>query len=444
MAVAVTRFRLSYAVAATAKVKTWRLTKFTLDESKEYLKDVVSDPKVIQELHQTFKGRPGSLAVVHRLLSAGTTPQQLLANTEGDLGSLLEREWSSVGTLSEADLQVLGLLVFARTALTSSDIARVLHVRQDSVDALVRRIPFVHTDSATRVITVVGETMRRFVLRKTERFKRDLLDALIKDLQDNPSVRESLSALPRYFQDAGRLQELVTYLTPNRLSESLRNAETLSPLSETLAAGLEAAAKLKRDGDSYRFSLQTSAVAEIGSAASWDSQASAVLALGDFDQAIQIAESVPLAKDKLLLLASVASAQRIDGLSPSDALIERIRRLLDDVADSTRQTASGRGLFVGEQGVVSDRRNGWTRPGPTRTDPPRPVQVCHPVGHADGGVRRRVAPNRPEDRDSASSRSLRESGAGRRRCRPVGLTEHRCAGRAAGPRSEEPRSPPRS
>lgn len=321
-------------LAANAKIKTWRLTKFTLDESREYLKDVASDPKVIQELHQTFKGRPGSLAVVHRLLSAGMTPQQLLADTEGDLGSLLEREWASVGTVAEADLKVLGLLVFARTALTFSDIARLLHTPPDPVDALLRRIPFLHTDSATHVITVVGETMRQLVVRKTERFKQELLDALIKDLQDNPSVQESLSALPRYFQDAGRLQELVTYLTPSRLSESLRNAETLRPLSETLAAGLEAATKLKRDGDSYRFSLQTSTVAEIGSAASWDSQASAVLALGDFDQAIQIAESVPLAKDKLLLLASVASAQRIDGRGPSDALIERIRRLLDDVADS--------------------------------------------------------------------------------------------------------------
>lgn len=321
-------------LADTAKVKTWRLTRFTLDESKEYLKDVVSDPKVIQDLHQTFKGRPGSLAVVYRLISAGTTPQQLLANPEGDLGSLLEREWLSVGTLAETDLQALGLLVFARTAITSSDIARVLHAKQESVDALLRRIPFVHTDVETRVITIAGETMRQFVVRKTERYKSALLDALIQDLQHNPSARESLSALPRYFQDAGRLDELVTYLTPNRLSESLRSAETLRPLSETLAVGLEAAAKLKRDGDLYRFSLQTSAVAEIGSAASWDSQTNAVLALGDFDQALQIAESVPLAKDKLLLLASVASAQRIDGLSPSDVLVERIRRLLDDVVDS--------------------------------------------------------------------------------------------------------------
>ncbi|HLP82882.1 MAG TPA: AAA family ATPase [Phycisphaerales bacterium] len=321
-------------LGTNVKLKTWRLTKFTLDESREYLKHVVSDHRLVQELHHTFKGRPGSLAVIHRLLSAGMNPQQLLGNTEGDLGSLLEREWTSVGTVADSDLQMLGLLVYARAALTSSDVSRILRVPQKSVDSLFRRISFLHTDPATGITTIVGETMRQFVLRKTERFKQVLLDLLIQDLQDNPSVRESLSALPRYFQDAGRLQDLVTFLTPSRLGESLRNADTLRPLSETLAAGLEAAAKLKRDGDSYRFSLQTSAVAEIGSAASWDSQLTAVLALGDFDQAIQIAESVPLAKDKLLLLASVASAQRIDGRGPSDALIERIRRLLDDVADS--------------------------------------------------------------------------------------------------------------
>ena len=321
-------------LASSAKIKTYRLTKFTLDESREYLKPVVSDPKVIQELHQTFKGRPGSLAVIHRLLAAGTTPQQLLADTEGNLSSLLEQEWSLIGIVSEENIKVLGVLVFSRTALTDADISRILQVSRTSVAEFVRRIPFLYTDPKSQVITVVGETMRQFVIRKTERFMQEIINLLINDLQENPSVQDSLSTLPRYFQDAGRLQELVTYLTPTRLSESLRHAETLTPVSETLAAGLDAATKLKRDGDSYRFSLQTSAVAEIGSAASWDSQVNAVLALGDFDQATQIAESVPLAKDKLLLLASVASAQRIDGRSPSDASMERIRRLLDDVAAS--------------------------------------------------------------------------------------------------------------
>jgi hypothetical protein len=321
-------------LAPSAKVKTWRLTRFTLDESREYLKDVVSDAKLIAELHQVFKGRPGSLAVIHRLLSAGMTPQQLLTDSDGELTTLLEREWVSVGHMSDADLRILGLLVFARTALTASDVVRVLGNSTTDVAALLRRIPFINSDPGTHALSIVGDTMRQFVVRKTERFRKELLDALIKDLQATPAARESLSTLPRYFQDAGRLQELVTYLTPSRLSESLRHAETLRPLSETLGAGLEAATKLKRDGDSYRFSLQTSAVAEIGSASSWNSQIDAVLALGDFEQALQIAESVPLAKDKLLLLASVASAQRIDGLSPSDALVDRIRRLLDDVTDT--------------------------------------------------------------------------------------------------------------
>jgi len=321
-------------LAPSAKVKTWRLTRFTLDESKEYLRGIVQDPKVIGELHHLFKGRPGSLAVVHHMLSAGLTPEQLLTHEDGDLVSLLEREWTSVGQLTDAELRILGLLVFARTAVTAPDVARVLKDKVNDVEAILLRIPFVHTDPSSRVVAIDGDTMRQFVVRKTERFRKELLDALIKDLVANPSGRESLGALPRYFQDAGRLEELVTYLTPHRLSESLRKADTLRPLGEALNAGLEAAIKLKRDGDSYRFSLQTSVIAAIGTASSWDTQVDAVLALRDFEQAVQIAESVPLAREKLLLLASVAAAQRRDGLSPPEALIDRVRRLLDDVSES--------------------------------------------------------------------------------------------------------------
>jgi hypothetical protein len=321
-------------LSQNAKVKTWRLSRFTLDETKEYLKDVIPDPKTLAELYQTFKGRPGSLAVIHRMLSAGHSLDSLLVGADGNLSSLLEREWASLGPLSEAELRILGILVFARTALHISDIARVLRLNIADVEALVAKVPFVSRDLATGAVAIVGDTMRQCVVRKTERFKSDLLDALIKDLQDNPRVRESLATLPRYFQDAGRLEELVSYLTPTRLSQSLRDAETLRPLSETLGAGLDAAVKLKRDGDSYRFSLQRSAVAEVGKATSWDAQIDAVLALKDFEQAVQIAESVPLAKEKLLLLASVAAAQRSDGLSPPEPLLHRIRRLMDDVADS--------------------------------------------------------------------------------------------------------------
>lgn len=318
----------------SAKTKTWRLTRFTLDESREYLRSVVSDPKLIVELHQLFKGRPGSLAVVHRMLSAGNSPQQLLSAADGELVSLLEREWASVGQLSDADLRVLGLLVLARVALSARDVARVLDRGIEDIESLLRRTPFVSVDVASGTLAVSGDTMRQFVVRKTERFKGELLTSLIKDLERNPAMRESLGVLPRYFQDAGRLEELVTFLTPSRLCDNLKNAESLRPLSESLDAGLEAATKLKRDGDSYRFSLQSSAITEIGSASSWDAQVNAVLALRDFGQAIQIAESVPLAKEKLLLLASVAAEQRRDGLSPPDGLLDRIRRLLEDVADS--------------------------------------------------------------------------------------------------------------
>ena len=318
---------------AHAHLRHWRLARFTLDETRGYLRNVVPNASDVVEMHRLFKGRPGSLAVVHRLIVGGILVEDLLRKPNGQLESLIEQEWNLHEHSDASALRVLCLLTVSRTALSALDASRILNLALEEVQANLAAMPFVCANS-DGTVAIESDTMRQFIARKVNHLKKEVLDLVIADLQRDPDVRRSLSSLPRYFQDAGRLEDLVGYLTTETLTATLKTASSLLPIVDTLSAGLDAAGLLKKDGAAYRFALQRSAVSELGTASTWDPYIDAVLSLRDFEQAIEIAESVPLAGEKLLLLASVAASQRKDGLAPPDSLIERIQRLREDAKDA--------------------------------------------------------------------------------------------------------------
>ncbi|MGC9260608.1 MAG: AAA family ATPase [Phycisphaerae bacterium] len=317
-----------------AKIKSWRIPRFTLDETREYLHGAVDNPQIVMELHRLFKGSPGSLASVYRLVSTGTAPEELLSITDGRPNSLLGEEWARLGILSEDDIKTFAALVFARTPLTASHVARLLRTSSAGIEKLVNRTTFIDVAPDSGIIRIASDAMRQYVAQQTEQYKKGVLTALIEDIKSNPSEHVPMMALPKYFQDAGRFEELIQYLTPGQLQETLRQSDSLTPLNETLREGLEAANQLRRNDDCYRFSLHMSTLLEMGKASSWDTYVDAVLALGDFGFAAQIAEGVPLIKEKVVLLASVAAAQRKEGLSPPVGLTDRIQRLIIDTSDS--------------------------------------------------------------------------------------------------------------
>lgn len=319
------------ALPTGANSSSWHSPRFTLDETKEYLSDHSIDSHLAREIHERVRGRPASLAVVRRLLAGGMTIESLLRNGSGELFKLFELEWQSIGDVSERSLRLFGLVVHARTALSVSDASRILEMSSEEVIAIAEKCAFVVRNVECDTIAPASDVARHFLATKSERLRGDVFDILISEELRRAKENEWSSSLPKYYHESEKWSELIQYLTPDRISASLARAEHLAPLNESLIAGLDAAKRLNRDDALYRFSVQSSALRELGRCGNWESLLGAHLALRDFEAAIQLSESVPLAADRLLLLASVASAQRLDNLTPQSTVIDRIVRLLEDV-----------------------------------------------------------------------------------------------------------------
>ncbi len=80
------------------EIKSFRLTGFTFEETREFFKDVVEDRNALETIHKVSKMVPGNLASVRRLLQAGSDVSELLRELPERLPDLFDLEWLKAKT----------------------------------------------------------------------------------------------------------------------------------------------------------------------------------------------------------------------------------------------------------------------------------------------------------------------------------------------------------
>ena len=137
--------------------------------------------------------------------------------------------------------------------------------------------------------------------------------------------------LPRYYQQAGRLEDLLDYLSPEKFTRMLELSQSLSAVQQTADLGITAALELHRDGDLLRFVMQKATMAELAGIDVWLSEVIARMAINDHEAAMALAQSAVLKEDRLALLAAMAKAMHDKGLTPPPEVVEQIHQLYSQI-----------------------------------------------------------------------------------------------------------------
>jgi hypothetical protein len=308
------------------------LPSFILDESRRYLYDLgITDDTVVEQLHRTCKGLPGRLASVRRLVSSGIPLTRLLEEVRSQLPDLFEIEWQQVPS-GDSDLhRLLAIVAFDAAGHAVEDLARITGLQADAVQDALARLPFVEASDGGHAVAFVSEPFRRFATTKLQALKRSVDDLLIKDLLSRPDTEHAMDRLPSYLYRAGRLDQLITYLSPTYFDRTLASSQSLVPIKQKVDLGLRASARLQRDADLVNFASHKSALLQLDSADVWQAEIDARMALDDFPTALALAQSARIREDRLHLLASIAKGKRLKGLTPEPELIDQIRLLYDQI-----------------------------------------------------------------------------------------------------------------
>jgi hypothetical protein len=320
---------------------------FTLDETVRFLSNLNLSPSEAHEFHRAAKGTPSHLAAIRRLLESGSSPESLLGHLPGKLPTLFEMEWKAVDTSNDLQLDALALLSYDRRKHTLVTIARTFNTTPELTASLLSPLTFVTMSPGEQTeVQFVSESFRNFVGSRLQARRERVRSCVIDTLMMHPESDEALAFLPTYLDEAGKLEELIEFLSPDHFAAMVEKSRSLSPVQQKAELGLTAALKQNRDGDMLRFGLERVVLAELRTTEIPRSEIEARMALGEYDKAVALAQSSILTQNRLRLLAAIARLQKRDGLTPEAAVVEQISQLFAETEDSA--------LMEGWEDLASD------------------------------------------------------------------------------------------
>ena len=285
-----------------------------------------SDTEAVRRVRQ---GIPAKLATIRRLLAQGKPIETVLADIPEDEDNFFESEWrSALNTEGPKDRLVLSLVTVDRRRRTIGDLASLVGIDPQEVRTISARYSFLQVNEQEEVVFEPPE-YRRFLERKLESDSRQAYDLLIRELSSHAlSDGTALTLLPDFLVRAKHPEQLLEFLTPERLAGMLSATSSMAMLRQRARSGLNAAMELDREADVMRLGSHESAIAamelEPGSLPEVDVR----LALQDYDGAVAVAQQSVRLDDRLYLLATIASARRVHGSTPDLDLETEIRSLL--------------------------------------------------------------------------------------------------------------------
>jgi hypothetical protein len=317
------------------RLKSYPLSGFTLEQTVEFFKDFNVDRQPLEEVHRICQKVPGYLAAVRRILQSGTNLQSLLEEMPSKLSDLLQIEWRNVQTDNDEQLNLLAIIAHDRRQHSLENLARLLNLEADTAKELLQDLGFLSIEPESHLVTFVSEAFCKFAADELRHLKEKVTSLLIDDLNHDPDSNDARNFLPVYLEQAGRLDDLLDYLSPDHFPKMLQISQSLSLAKRQADLGVNTARNLCRDGDLLRFSLHKSVMIGLDGAELWHSEIEARMALNDYDSAFTLAQSTVLKEERLHLLTIIAKAKREKGLSPDPELIEQIRQLYDQIDPTT-------------------------------------------------------------------------------------------------------------
>jgi hypothetical protein len=315
-------------VRKRVECKSWEMASFSLDETIKYFADHALEPDLVEELYQACgRGIPGHLASARRNILAGQDPRTLLKDK---LTDLFEKEWNQVLN-DEWALQALGIITHALHRPSVEELTRLIGQDKERVEAMLAGIAFLTIGERTSEVSFESDAFRKFATTQLRDRRQQVIDLIINDLTARPESEVTVSHLPMYFEQRGKLKEVLECLSPDYFARIVEHSQSLVPVRQKADLGISAAMALRDVGELLRLSMQKSVIAELEGAEVWRSEIEALMALNDYPGAMNLAQSMLLKEDRLHLLAVIAKSRREHGRPAETELLQQIRILYDQV-----------------------------------------------------------------------------------------------------------------
>jgi hypothetical protein len=311
--------------------KSFIIPGFTLDETIRYLSEFGLSRSEVEDMHRLSKGIPGYLSSIGRLFSQARAQGKPLTELPDSIAQLFEREWDSLRSGDAIDRDIVAVLVHDRRTHTVDTLAALLGKPGSFIAARFDRFSFLSVDPETKQVAFVSEGYRRFAAKTLFMERAHVIDLVINELLSDPESHRALLYLPSYLHEAGRLDELLEYLSPDHIGLMVESSRSWKPIELQTTLGIAAAKQVRRDSDLVRLGIQGASISDFEEAETWRAEVEAKMALGLDEAAFAIAQATIADEDRLHLLAAIARAKKQQKRSIEPELEDQIRQLFDRI-----------------------------------------------------------------------------------------------------------------
>lgn len=230
-------------------------------------------------------------------------------------------------------IPLFALLAYAEFEFNVEFAARVLEVSQDEVKALAMRFKDYILVKDDGTICLLNDGFRKYLCERLHKHKRDAELRQIRVLEGMKVGKGYAMALPSLYKSAGLNDNLIKYLSADNVQLILAESHSQAALNVQCGFGYEACAALpaKHLSSRFRFSLNKAASREIERNELLDHEISALIAIGQYDKALALAQTVYLSEERLKCYLLIA--RKPEGLSQDDqsVLKDNIRQLVEEI-----------------------------------------------------------------------------------------------------------------
>jgi len=317
------------------KVKPFPVPMFSLHEAEVFFGALLEDREFLEDVYKITNGVPSHLDAIRRLIASGISIENLKNDMPEHLKDIFEIEWSGLNKI-EFDLNMpLAILAFDECNHTAKDIGLLIKSDIDKMHDALRQLSFINIDEDSGYVNYISEEYKKFAANRLSKYKSEVVEIIIENMYQKKDEPRSLSALPEYLDNAGRHTDLLELLSTVHLKKLLKVTCTLGSLRKQSDIGVEAALKIRRDGDLFRLSYIRSVVSELGISEEKKYEIEAYVTTSRYEEAIELANSAVLIEDRLHLLSVTARALKCSGQQVESTLKDQVESLFRNVNAET-------------------------------------------------------------------------------------------------------------
>ena len=301
---------------------TQQILPFSDGDVNQYFRNI--DPNLTEEdlnsLRKISRCQAGRMSIIYHNYMAKGRLRKLLDSDIGSYDDLYEDDFRHMFTADDGDLPYcfLTLLAYAEFPITTPLACEILNEESAVIAKLMERYKDYLAIGGDQRVTISTEGFHKYLRSKLSRYKRNVELDIIRVFED-PSHKLSYSSyIPALYKDLNLNEKLIEYLSKENIHRIFVNRHTQAALNEQCEYGYEACST---NMDKYasgiiRFALNKSTSREIEENRLLDHEIEALLAVGRYEQAIALAQSVYLSEERLKSFVLIARKKK--ELPPSD------------------------------------------------------------------------------------------------------------------------------